>query len=108
MKNPETQLYSFFLHLLKGLAVTGNDVPPAIENSSYGTEHLGFLGTQKGKLTGNIEILTDGISKIIDVATWVPLIEFEVTTKEETFWVMLHRIKTASTTRKRQKKGGAC
>lgn len=107
MKNPEIRRIQFFLHPLKDLTVTGNNVPPAIENSSYGTEHLGFLGTQKGKLTGNIEILTDEISKIIDVATGVPSIELEVTTQEGTFWVLLHRIKTASTTRKRQKKGGA-
>lgn len=93
MKNPEIRRVQFYLPLLKDLPVTGNDVPPAIEGSSYGTEHLGFLRTGKGQLTGKIEILVNEIEEVVNITSGIPGIEVEVMVKEETIWVLPHRIK---------------
>lgn len=105
----------FRLPILEGIEVTGKDEPPAIEGSAYAFEHLGFLGSKKGKLTGVVEMLIDTETGAVVFATGdVPNIELEVTVPKgtfgrdcrETFPVLPHRIQMTRQTTPPGQRGG--
>ena len=100
------------MSFLKGLKVTGKDVPPAIEGCAYATEHLVFLGEHTATLTGRVEVILNseqGIAVPFSPAfPEVPAVELEVTSEQFVTianpsgfgTVCLHRIQVVTNTPK--------